>query len=1556
MVCFCLISFQVRACLQSALNNAYLRDQALLSWLALLDAFDDDGDLGDILEQTLTILLNYWDVMKEETQQQAYRGVQALLANPSHKHLVPDMILLIPSLQSIPLMSKIEAQLAKLRETADTATRIAAFSRRCRNENASVTLQALRELVPYLSKIQQWLNDTILSEQPNSAVSELVRTLLDLCSSAAEHETEMLDLCAQSLGAIGCLDTVRIEAPREVQEIIVMSNFETAGETVRFVAFMLDKVLVKAFHSAPNPRAQGFLAYVMQELLKFCQFSPDIIKTNRPGDYDAEDVHRYWIRMTEATRNTLMPLLTSRYILKVSAGDEAQMYPIYNTAISHGLWLRSFVHDLLSKGSGDNAKKIFKVVSRVIHGYDISISSFLLPFVALNVIIGGTVREVAQVKEELLEVLKGEDLEASAVTNDTRDSCSANVFQVLDYLSKWLQGKRKSIAIKDAAVNSKAYDDLDRQIDHAQVTSVEEVLSAIPADIIASRAVECGAYSRALFHWEQFMRQQRDSKRTDKMSSTDVAHERDQQYHRLHSIYAQIDEPDGIEGISHYIQVFEPEEQILEHEKNGRWAAAQSWYDSYVNEDPGTLGSHLDLMNCLQRAGQHTMVLDHGRICDEMWPYNEKLLSMMTEAAWSIPKRLSNIQDFLGNYKVPENMMLDFNIGVGKVFMEEMSDGHDQNTPKILRELRLSIAKTLSPAATTSLQACHDQMLKLHSLYEIDMLTRRQQLNLAERTALHTSLSHRLDIVGSYLPDKQYLLAIRRAVMDINGSVFNDDDKSQLWLQSARLARKGNRTEVAYNAILNALQLGDESAKIEQSRLLWKSDERRKAIQSLEGAILSDAFAARSVQESASMQALNATAANGAVQPEQNLLVAKANLLLAKWLDKAGQTQSSAINEKYQYAVRSFSRWEKGLYYLGKFYNKVLEAHKALPPQKQESIYVNGQCARLVVENYLRSLHFGCKYLFETMPKLLTLWLDFGIEASKPVPMNLPDEVRLKASHARPETLEAMNKQVRKYADKIASYLFYPALAQMLTRVCHPHHKVYDVLGHIIVKVAMTYPQQALWPLLATSKSSTPDRAGRGLTMLNKLRERANKTVRNEGQSVEIKDMIAKGQKLSEQLLRACETTVASTGTVSLSRDLGFSKTAGSCPLVVPVEKTLTASIPTGAADYYALKAHKAFPSSKDAVTISSFTDDVLVLNSLQKPRKLTARGTDGQKYGLLCKPKDDMRKDQRLMEFNAMVNRALKKDSECSQRRLYIRTYAVTPLNEECGIIEWVDGLKALRDIILQLYRSKGITVNYNLLRELLNEACARPGAHNIFTNQILPMYPAILHEWFTDTFSDSESWFNARIRYTRSAAVASIVGHSLGLGDRHGENVMLEEGSGGVFHVDFNCLFEKGLTFEKPELVPFRLTHNMVDAFGVYGVEGPFRRSAECTAKVLRASEDALLTILETFVYDPTADFMGGTRRRATRGVPETPKEVLESVGGKLRGLLKGENVPLSVEGHVDALIRQATDPANLCALYIGWCVLSNREATLAEVLILFTGSLCYSSISGEAQCSGS
>lgn len=105
----------------------------------------------------------------------------------------------------------------------------------------------------------------------------------------------------------------------------------------------------------------------------------------------------------------------------------------------------------------------------------------------------------------------------------------------------------------------------------------------------------------------------------------------------------------------------------------------------------------------------------------------------------------------------------------------------------------------------------------------------------------------------------------------------------------------------------------------------------------------------------------------------------------------------------------------------------------------------------------------------------------------------------------------------------------------------------------------------------------------------------------------------------------------------------------------------------------------------------------------------------------------------------------------------------------------------------------------------------------------------PPVLHRWFTANFLDPTAWAAAVHTFTLSSAAWSMVGHVVGIGDRHGDNILLDTRTGECVHVDFDCLFGKGLILPIPEIVPFRLTPNMIDAFGVAGTEGKFRKTAE-------------------------------------------------------------------------------------------------------------------------------
>lgn len=245
---------------------------------------------------------------------------------------------------------------------------------------------------------------------------------------------------------------------------------------------------------------------------------------------------------------------------------------------------------------------------------------------------------------------------------------------------------------------------------------------------------------------------------------------------------------------------------------------------------------------------------------------------------------------------------------------------------------------------------------------------------------------------------------------------------------------------------------------------------------------------------------------------------------------------------------------------------------------------------------------------------------------------------------------------------------------------------------------------------------------------------------------------------------------------------------------------------------------------------------------------------------------------------------------------------------------------------------------------------------------------YRPCFHRWFIEKYPDPTDWLEARTLFTRSVGVWSAVGHIVGLGDRHTENILVDLTNGECVHVDFDCLFDKGLTLSRPEIVPFRLSLNMIDAMGLTGKEGTFRRTMEVCIGVLRDNKEMLLSVLEPFIRDPTVAWgrVGRAQQRSastsatsfsTATVAPTinhenadAKLALAKISERLNGVyniihpnqdeivlayysrkaiapsrgigaLKEEALPLSVPGQVQRLIDEATAEANLAQMYVGW-----------------------------------
>ena len=113
------------------------------------------------------------------------------------------------------------------------------------------------------------------------------------------------------------------------------------------------------------------------------------------------------------------------------------------------------------------------------------------------------------------------------------------------------------------------------------------------------------------------------------------------------------------------------------------------------------------------------------------------------------------------------------------------------------------------------------------------------------------------------------------------------------------------------------------------------------------------------------------------------------------------------------------------------------------------------------------------------------------------------------------------------------------------------------------------------------------------------------------------------------------------------------------------------------------------------------------------------------------------------------------------------------------------------------------------------------RTQAYAQVTSRFLPVF----RYFFLEQFRDPTAWAACRLAYTRSVAVTSMVGYVLGIGDRHTSNILLDTNTAEVVHIDFGIMFEQGRALAMPETVPFRLTRDVVDGFGVAGLDGTFR-----------------------------------------------------------------------------------------------------------------------------------
>lgn len=357
-------------------------------------------------------------------------------------------------------------------------------------------------------------------------------------------------------------------------------------------------------------------------------------------------------------------------------------------------------------------------------------------------------------------------------------------------------------------------------------------------------------------------------------------------------------------------------------------------------------------------------------------------------------------------------------------------------------------------------------------------------------------------------------------------------------------------------------------------------------------------------------------------------------------------------------------------------------------------------------------------------------------------------------------------------------------------------------------------------------------------------------------------------------------------------------------------------------------------------------------VGGINAPKRIRVHDSHGgSKQELVKSGNDDLRQDAVLQQMFSLINDLLAAIPG-DPRHLRVRTYRVVPFTPTAGLVGWVEDTMPLADYLVGPDRTSGAHLAYRPPGGISFAAAAnriklaQAQTLNVQVlrrvwEEVTKAFPPVMRMFFLSKYGSPSAWMARRVAYTRSVAASSMAGHLLGLGDRHAANILLDLRSAEVVHIDFGIAFEQGRFLNTPELVPFRLTRDMVDGMGVLGTEGPLRACMEAVLRVLRAHKTELLTVMNVFLHDPLLKWALTPSKAKRRQIHEVPggegegealyedplpgsadaARAILRVKQKLEGLEFGDGEVRGVEGQVQQLLVDAQDGDKLVKMFVGW-----------------------------------
>ena len=668
-------------------------------------------------------------------------------------------------------------------------------------------------------------------------------------------------------------------------------------------------------------------------------------------------------------------------------------------------------------------------------------------------------------------------------------------------------------------------------------------------------------------------------------------------------------------------------EEILSYELTGQIDEAIVAYEHVLemNElNQTNIHLYLGYLNTLltQQQFQHTIDQSTGIIVQ--YPTWINMLNpLRIEAAWKLSK-WNLLEQFCSSQEKIQpdhhetnndgsqmNILQDLN--VSKQFEEYLgkilSQAKKQNREGFSSQLRLALNSLMGPISAASMevgsyQRAYDYLVKLHLLKDLEQFVLKNLFQENQDDSLMIIDQDPVDNIWSQRhallpPNSKYTepsLALRRTLLVLGDTQDQKQHASEIgecWLHSARIARAQNNSLAAIGSLMKANQSHPVEVAIERAQWMWDKGEKDRAIMSLKQKKfeLLDVRTATNEPD----QRLQGEIFTRSIERPFLLFVVSADLKAQLWLLLARYSEQNspheAVFDMYKQAQEAAPHWEETHFYLAQFYDTLLSSSIESDPTSSNStattttnnfLSSNGlsldnklrmmEYIRLAINAYCRSLRYGCESIYQSLTRLLTIWLDFAsdlVPFIKPVPpttsrkqpattiaaSSLPDATQIK-QHGQAK-LSEITREVSAWTTRVPPYLFLTAFPYMVSRICHSEDMTSKALNTIITQVFAAFPQQTLWMMINLYGSSNSMRRDRCIAIWN------------EASNIEpgLHDFVVEATVLIKQLDTLCMHAVTyGQNKISLSAQFKSFKRSyanqSACPILIPIQSQMQVCLP----------------------------------------------------------------------------------------------------------------------------------------------------------------------------------------------------------------------------------------------------------------------------------------------------------------------------------------------------------------------------------------------------------